>query len=165
MSMTGFVHEVAWGEFEKLAPADRQAESAYIKVKFLVPFRWRRSGREFRVASVEATCFVVRTESWVVQDRQTDELLVHEQGHYDITTLGMREAANLAMEATARSERQIKRRVKAIIDAVDAKVDAANARYDIRTEHSRDPADQRLWLGSIRRAKEDENGTVDDLPE
>ena len=105
-----------------------------------------------------------RSQSWVVRGGQNADLLRHQQGHFDITALGMREEANRVSALTGRSGRDITRQVDAIRREINRKIAAANRRYDTRTNHSDSRTAQQRWSASIRSAKLRPDGNIDNLP-
>ena len=94
MAITGFRHAVTWRQFRPVrARPGRAAEDAFIKAKKNVSYDYAGSGRSYRVTAVRARIWVQSSECWVVEGTETAYLLRHEQGHFDITALGMREEA------------------------------------------------------------------------
>ena len=165
MSMTGFDHEVAWREFQEVGTRPGgESEDAYIKADKNVDYDFSGTGTNWRVTDVRATIEVNQVESWVVQGEETDELLEHEQGHFDITALGMREEANRTSSLTGSSATDINSKYEQIREEINRKIDDANRRYDTRTEHGNNEPAQRRWLRSIHAAKARDDGTLDDLP-
>jgi len=165
VTMTGFDHEVAWREFQRREsrPAG-ESEDAYIEADKNVDYDFSGSGSNWQVTDVRATIEVDQVESWVVQGKETDELLEHEQGHFDITALGMREEANRTAALTGTSGSDIDSQYAQIRLEINRKIAQANARYDTRTDHSNNKPAQRRWLRSIQAAKSRNDGTIDDLP-
>lgn len=165
MTMTGFSHAVRWREFRAVRSRQgRISEDAFIKARKRVSYDFSGSRGSYRVTGVRAGIVVNRSQSWVVRGGQNADLLRHEQGHFDITALGMREEANRVSALTGRSGRDITRQVDAIRREINRKIAAANRRYDTRTNHSDNRTAQRTWLASIRRAKSRPEGTIDSLP-
>lgn len=165
MTMTGFNHSVTWREFRSVRSRQgRVSEDAFIKARKRVSFDFSGTRGSYSVTGVRATVVVNRSQSWVVRGGQNADLLSHEQGHFDITALGMREEANRVSTLTGRNGRDITRQVAAIRREINRKIAAANRRYDARTNHSQNRAAQRTWLASIRRAKSRPEGTIDNLP-
>jgi hypothetical protein len=165
MTMTGFNHSVTWREFRTVRSRQgRVAEDAFIKARKWVTYDYSGSRGNYRVTGVRAGIVVNRSRSWVVRGAQTAELLRHEQGHFDITALGMREEANRIGALTGRNGRDLTRQANTIRREINRKIASANRRYDARTNHSANTAAQRTWLASIRRAKSRADGTIDSLP-
>lgn len=165
MTLTGFNQPVSWQNFRTVRSRPGTIpEDAFVKAKKVVSYSFSGSGRSYSVTTVNARIWVMRSESWVVQGAQNADLLKHEQGHYDITALGMREEASRVAEVTGRNGADISRQVNAIRTAINRKIAAANRRYDARTEHSRNRSAQQRWDASLRTAKASATGTIDDLP-
>jgi len=165
MAMTGFNHSVAWGEFRKVTtrPA-RVSEDAYIKSNKRVNYTWTSSGDTYTIDTVTGTVAVSRAESWVVQGRETTVLLAHEQGHFDITALGMREEHDRFASLTGTSGADLDRQCTAIRADVNARIAATDIRYDAQTSHSTNAPAQTRWQTAIRTAKGRPGGTIADLP-
>jgi len=168
VELIGFDHEVKWNEFEPKSPKVKPAEAAYIYAKFQVRYGYSyQDGGEGKhwVTWVRATA-TVEPESWVIQGMKDDELLRHEQGHFDIVALAMREAANLTSAITGTSADDLEAQKTAITEKFEKKMKAVSTRYDAQTDHSRKEAAQRRWLRSIRKAKKKKKkGTLSDLPD
>ncbi len=165
MTMTGFNHSVTWREFRTVPTRQgRVSEDAYIKANKRVSYDFSGSGRSYRVTGVTAEIVVNRSQSWVVRGGQNADLLRHEQGHFDITALGMREEANRIAALTGRNGRDLTRQANAIRREINRKIAAANRRYDARTNHSSNRAAQQRWSASIRNAKSRPDGTINSLP-
>lgn len=164
MAMTGFNHSVTWGEFRTVGSRPSGSEDAYIKADKSVTYSYSTSGSGASVTSVNGSIRVNRAESWKVRGRESSSLLKHEQGHFDITALGMREEYDRTASLTGSSPGDLRTQYEAINRDVNTKVAAANRRYDRQTDHSRNAAAQRRWNTAIANAKRSSTGTVDDLP-
>jgi len=116
------------------------------------------------VTWVQATA-TVEPESWVIRGQEDDELLRHEQGHFDIVALSMREAAYLTSKLKGNSAGDLEKQKTAITAKFEKSMQAVSARYDEQTDHSRKAAAQRRWLRSIRKAKKKATGRLSDLPD
>ena len=166
VTMTGFEYEVSWGDFSRVAERPNQVdEDAQVRARTRVNYDSEGGGGNWRVTEARGNVAVNQADSWVVQGRETDALLRHEQGHFDITALGAREEENLVGAITGNSQNNIEAQRVQIRQQVQARVNNANVRYDTRTDHSQNAAAQQRWLRSIRAAKDSDAGTVDDLPD
>ena len=105
-----------------------------------------------------------RGQSWVVQGHATARLLKHEQGHFDVSALGMREEHDRTRSLTGTSASDLESKYEVIRTEVNGKIRTANRRYDTQTRHSLDTAAQNRWNASIAAAKSSSTGTIDDLP-
>ena len=165
MTMTGFNHSVTWREFRTVpSRRGRVSEDAFIKARKRVTYEFSGPRGNYRVTAVRAGIVVDRSRSWVVRGGQNADLLRHEQGHFDITALGMREEANRIGALAGRNGRNIKRQADTIRREINRKIAAANRRYDARTNHSRNTTAQQRWSANIRSAKLRPDGTLDNLP-
>jgi predicted secreted Zn-dependent protease len=108
---------------------------------------------------------VDRANSWVVEGYQGDSLLRHEQGHYDIMALGARELYNRVLELTASRCPEINTQDRQLQQQIQAQVDAANIRYDTRTNHGNTASVQQNWEPRIHAIKQNPTGIIMDLPQ
>ncbi len=167
VKLVGFDHKVRWSEFEPRSSTAKPTEAAYIFAKFQVRYGYAYNDDEegkHWVTWVQATA-TVEPESWVIRGQEDDELLRHEQGHFDIVALSMREAAYLTSKLKGNSAGDLEKQKTAITAKFEKSMQAVSARYDEQTDHSRKAAAQRRWLRSIRKAKKKATGRLSDLPD
>lgn len=164
MSMTGFDHAVAWREFRTLASRPSGDEDAFIRAHKRVTYAYSGSGDSYSMTGVRGSIRVSRSESWVVRGHQTPHLLRHEQGHFDITAIALREEHDRTSTLTGSSAGDLSSQYQAIRAEINTKLAAVNKRYDTQTGHSTDEGAQRRWLAAIASTKRDAHGTLDDLP-
>lgn len=165
VTMTGFDHQVAWREFSRVAQRPNQTEEwAEVVAHTNVQYDFVEDDEGWRVTGARGTVSVNEAASWVVQGKETAALLRHEQGHFDITALGVREEANLVNAITGTSASNIQTQRDEVRQQIQTKINDANDRYDTRTDHSQNAAAQSRWLRSISAAKNKDAGTIDDLP-
>jgi predicted secreted Zn-dependent protease len=167
MPLTGFSHNLQWSEFRVVnqRPAN-VSEDAEIIIASRPQYSFRAPpNQNCRVTTVNTNISVNRSGSWVVKGQKSDRLLKHELGHYDITALGAREVHNRVSDITAEKCRpDIDNEARRIQREVQDKINNANLRYDRQTNHSENSTNQTRWDNSIRSAKQNANGTLDDLP-
>lgn len=163
MALTGFNHQVQWSEFRTVPrrPAG-VAEDAQIDTRAQgFQFRTRqRPGEPCRIDGLNAGVVVNRAHSWVVRGRDNAQLLAHEQGHFDITALGVREIYNRMEGLEAEQCPDINRLVSAIQQEVQARVTQADAAYDRETDHGNNAGAQQRWTQRIRQLKTQPSGTL-----
>jgi predicted secreted Zn-dependent protease len=167
MGLTGFDHSVRWDEFTtRTSRPEGVDEDAQIRTRTVSGgFRSHQPhGEECRVVSVDIGLSVDRTQTWVIDGRQSDALLKHEQGHYDIVALGTRELYNRVLQLTAPRCSDINTRVQQLQREIQAAIDAADDRYDSRTDHGNNAVVQQTWDTRLRAAKQSATGTLADLP-
>lgn len=82
--------------------------------------------------------------SWVKKDKDTDELLVHEQKHFDLGILCMKEI--LAKYKTTKfSKRNYDLQLKNIFNEAMSRCNALQIKYDNQTNHSINVEQQQKW--------------------
>lgn len=82
--------------------------------------------------------------SWVKAGRQTDELLAHEQGHFDAGILCMRECISLC-EGKKFSKKNFNKELQTIFDRTFKKYTDLGKQYDDETDHSKNKEQQLKW--------------------
>src|SRR4051794_21539259 len=104
MPLNNFTYSVTWMDFtaQPSRPTGAQ-EDAYIKVRYNYTYQTGRNGNAITISSADVNITVVVSDSWVVSNQMTNDLLSHEQGHYDITALGARELYNALLQLSAPS--------------------------------------------------------------
>lgn len=152
-TLSGWPREISWSEFREVQSRPTgENEDATISTNLQQPEQVNvaRSSGRFRLDSYEAVLSVVESESWVVTSAKSDELLAHEQGHYDITGLVARDMIRDLRALRAASTAALQRDVQAIIRRADALADRLTALYDQQTNHGRDRARQARWDQLLR---------------
>jgi hypothetical protein len=99
-----------------------------------------------------------RTQTLVVKTaNKTDDLLKHEQGHYDITVLTIRALAKELEQMTAGSPPALGRQLNAAMNKHQQRADMLEKRYDTDTKGSRDEDKQKSWNDAIDAAMRGSN--------
>lgn len=89
--------------------------------------------------------------SWVKPGKQTDELLKHEQGHFDAGLLCLNET--LKALASARFTRTgYKEEIQKLVKSTLQKYKDMNQRYDEETRHSQNKEEQKKWNAFFQNA-------------
>lgn len=167
MPLTGFDHNVQWHEFRELEQRPvNTSEDAEIQIDYrpLYDYSVPPNGR-CSVAHVNTNISVNTGGSWVVKDKKVDDLLKHEQGHFDIAALGAREIHQRISSLVVDDCSQISIEYNRISQEVQRLIDQTNIRYDLQTNHSRNTVVQTTWDNSIRSAKQSPTGTLSNLPQ
>lgn len=143
---------LTWGDFATVAHLSNH-EDAHVNPVFELQNRpLRRVGRDYALA--ETFEVRVRPLARVRQGAsQTDDLLAHEQGHYDIGIVAARALSRDLAALRASSPR-------ALVHAADTawtlhtqtRLGAIQQAYDTDTNHSRDAQAQQRWAELIRAA-------------
>lgn len=82
--------------------------------------------------------------TWAKEDKMTDELLVHEQGHFNIGILCVKEIMAKFQE-TKFTKVDYNVKIQKIINEASKKFTAMGATYDEETEHSKNIDQQKKW--------------------
>ncbi|MEO6917314.1 MAG: DUF922 domain-containing protein [Chitinophagaceae bacterium] len=166
MPVTGFTTEITWSKFKKLKtrPANSDADG-YTVARSQTRYSFARGeGGAIVIKTMNIAISMDTTQSWVVESKMTDELLQHEQGHFDITALGVREINLGALRLKEKTTRELEESIKDLNDTLQGKIDATNIRYDEQTKHSQAKTQQEKWDKAIAAEKRKAEGSVDNLP-
>ncbi len=148
VQMAGWPRSISWDEFTELgARPPGETEDAQIHSEVDQPSQVSvvREGGAFRVSSLTVEIRVVRDDNWVVTSQKSDDLLSHEQGHYDLTGLLGRDMGNEIVAARGRSTADLQAKVTQIIQTYRQRAKTWTDRYDTETDHSRNRAAQKRW--------------------
>ncbi len=104
----------------------------------------------YRMGGYAVQVRFLRENSWVVDGRQTPELLAHEQGHFDIIGLSGRDMVNDLSALKVESVENLQREVKRIIDHYQAFKGELSLVYDQQTDHSHNRETQKRWEARIQ---------------
>lgn len=83
-------------------------------------------------------------KSWVKKDMMTDALLEHEQGHFNIGLMCVREFLSI-LKSTKFIKAQYSTRLKQIFQGVSDKYQQMQKQYDAETNHSMNRTAQEKW--------------------
>ncbi len=83
-------------------------------------------------------------KSWCIQHKTTDELLKHEQGHFDIAILCMKEFMSIYRQTTFRRN-NVDQQMQKIFSDMMNKYHQLGIDYDRETEHSHNTEAQKHW--------------------
>ena len=123
-------------------------EEAQTSSEIILPNRLspRKVDGQFRLGDFTMTVGIKAHETVVVRTaNKTDDLLDHEQGHFDLLVLVARaEKADLE-KVTASSLGELQEAVSAIQSTHDTRAQELDAKYDEQTDHSRNQSQQRRW--------------------
>jgi hypothetical protein len=141
-------NRLTWGDFAAAPPDDARhdAETA----TGITQSRWT-CDRGW-LAVVGARAYFNRTASFVLADKADDELLQHEQGHFDLTELYARQLRERirAIRCANLEPAAMQAAVDVAVRDVDLGFMAESERYDRETEHGRDRASQQEWNQHLR---------------
>ena len=175
MAMTGFAYTVVWRDFTARVPSSAGAgAAAFVSTSFAIntPWNYVSNGgvRVYKIVSVACSVSLNRARMWARTTGRTDALLRHEQGHFDISALLIRQADQ---EMTALlpnrydSEEEINDAMSAVRTPLlnliaqlqsSATVDGS---YDVSTNHGLDTGTQSQWNRAFTACRGDASGRLE----
>ncbi len=93
MAMTGFAYRLTWADFAGRVPTSADADTAaFVSTTFAAQAPWTFDGnvgsRVYRITSVATSVSLNRSRMWArTGAARTPAMLVHEQGHFEISAL------------------------------------------------------------------------------
>lgn len=104
----------------------------------------------FKRSSVRIIVRMDKANSWVVKSARTDELLQHEQGHYNISALAGRDMERELLSLRTTSVEELESERDKFINGLDDLKDEVSAEYDDDfkswgTNHGKRSLQQRQW--------------------
>lgn len=161
---------LTWGDFQGAVPAGAAPErvatsNTSLSWSYAYDVEWSRGNCVFRIQSIESSAGFHPEGSWSRPDHRTPAVLVHEQGHFDLTRLHHLEfvARTRGLVGKSRpcrgdSERRARRDVEdQIASLAGAEYEAVwrehlreQERYDDETRHGIDIEAQAQWTRRIR---------------
>jgi hypothetical protein len=97
-----------------------------------------------RVKNFDAKLQLDKEKSWVKKGRETDELLVHEQGHFNVGILCVREMV-ATMNAKRFPREGLQAAIQSTFNEVLQKYKAMGQQYDSETQHGNNKEVQEQW--------------------
>jgi hypothetical protein len=101
-------------------------------------------GDSLVVTGFEMTLLLDPENSWAKKDKTTDELLVHEQGHFNIGLLYMKELLQ-KIPAMSFSKLHYQQEIQTVLNELSKKYSDMGIQYDAETEHSKNKEAQAKW--------------------
>jgi Bacterial protein of unknown function (DUF922) len=166
MAVNKFNYSVSWSDFKELSSRPQGVkEDAQIHPEMAFRnFQVGKDGNAVIIKDVEIDIELVASDCWVVRTAKSNDLLKHEQGHFDILAICARElyAALLAIRAT--STRDLQKQLDKEKNRLGKQVKIDDARYDTKTNHGLNQAVQQAWDQKIDSIKKNKHGSLNDLP-
>jgi len=135
--------KIKWSDFRE--KVDSSAYDAY--TKWMVDFKL--NGVRFKqdstiVANYEVILTYDPQKSWVRKGSQTNYLLLHEQGHFNLGILCMNEMLQ-GFKDTSFKQAGLQKAIQNFVTAIIEKYDALNLQYDEQTNHGNNKTEQEKW--------------------
>ncbi|MEO1434954.1 MAG: DUF922 domain-containing protein [Bacteroidota bacterium] len=108
---------------------------------------YRLSYRGWGYPRVDVFCQFIKSQSWVRRDAMTDDILKHEQKHFDLAEVYARKMRKAVREADLRDYpgRYIERRVEEIYQDIWNECSDMQDQYDHETRHGLEEEEQAIW--------------------
>ncbi|MCW3078027.1 MAG: hypothetical protein JWO32_2636 [Bacteroidetes bacterium] len=107
------------------------------------------SSKDKSTATVKIEAVFFRHKSWKNKDWLSDEILAHEQKHFDIVELYARKLRKALKENKFRSYSELENKLQALYDQFDDEMDLYQDKYDEETDGSMKGTQQRAWQKKI----------------
>ena len=98
-------------------------------------------GEQVSIGTFELTLELDPNRSWARTDKITDELLVHEQGHFNIGILCMREILSVVKKSSF-TKSDYANEIQKLFNDILRKYNEMSVQYDSETEHFRNREQQ-----------------------
>lgn len=174
MSLSGFVVQLSWRDFPAGVPANASPDmGAFVSSAFKASTPWSYVGNPpnevYTIGSVTCTISLNRTKMWARTSARTASLLQHEQGHFEITALLVRQmdrelSALLTQSYSGQSD--LENAVAAIRDPLAQVIAdlqstaAADGTYDVSTNHGLDAGNQAKWTRAFQNCRTSATGEL-----
>lgn len=134
MPLQNFNHLISWSDFisRQSRPsgvnedAQIHPEMSYSNVKL------GKKGNAVIIIELDVNLQLVKSDCWVVENKKSDLLLKHEQGHFDILALSARNFYNSMKGLSAPSTHELQSMVTKLQEDTQRNVARVDARYDAK---------------------------------
>lgn len=114
-----------------------------------VYYQYRVIAIHFDTVKIELNVWhVLKADSWVEKDKESDELLHHEQGHFN-TAIILEGQFKKAIDTTTLLISNYAQKIDSTFNAVLKSISVLNAEYDKETDHMWNKEAQQLWDDKI----------------
>lgn len=140
------VRKLSWDDFRGVPEADTDAAATTVSAVSYSFQGYVNDGALIYEYDVKALFFPEK--SWVRPGLQDEELLLHEQLHFDITAWyasRLRKAFD-----TISPSRDPEQEVRKVYRSIQEELDSVQLRYDRETDFSRNTKEQLLWHSRIK---------------
>jgi hypothetical protein len=166
MSLSGFNHSIHWSEFQIVdqRPAGAVKEAEIFLITNIIWQTATQQSGDCRVVGIKASVGVDQGKSWVLQGKKGVYLRHHEQGHFDIVAIGMREMYNKIMALSKTRCEDINQEAHRIQQETQQLIDTTRLRYNSQTNNGGNRSVQNAWEAQIKSVKLRSDGALADLP-
>ena len=136
--------KLAWSDFTGNVDLN---SAFYAYTYYTIRYRFddiRVFGESVTIGKFEVVVELDPNRTWAKTDKVSDELLLHEQGHFDIGILCMREILAI-YNRTSFSRSNFSSEIQSIVNDALKKYNEMGVQYDQETEHCRNKDQQKKW--------------------
>jgi Bacterial protein of unknown function (DUF922) len=101
-------------------------------------------GDSISIGKFEVILELDPVKSWANRSKVTDDLLTHEQGHFDISIVCVREIMEVYKQ-TRFTRANINATLENMVNTIRTKYDGIQLKYDSETDHSKNKEQQAKW--------------------
>jgi hypothetical protein len=150
MAIMGWPSNVSWAKFRKLSARPSGAKvDAHIEGYWENPpgklFKPTKGPDGWRLENINIAVRLKNSQTWVVNGKEGADLLKHEQGHWNLLGLIVRELHAKLEALRAPTASGLGPLANRATRHAQAKADKVNRRYDKETNHSLNKANQLKW--------------------
>lgn len=152
VTIDGWPRQLIWEVFTECPgrpPGEKEVAQIHSEARAPKKVTFYRVDGLLRVTRLRLALRTIAVDTLVVGPLEADELLKHEQGHYDIT--GLLAGENFA--AKGHRARNLQVHIDRILKKYRHLADTLTKWYGRQTEHSRNWSAQKRWDDQIRNAK------------
>ena len=139
---------LSWTNFQA-APDPKSPFSANTSsgISYYWSMKGSAAGKEYQY---EVTSYFLPKESWVKGGGASENLLAHEQLHFDITELHARKLRKALVEFDFDNARNLKAELQALYTNIEKERALMQRDFDVETKHSMYEAAQLKWQRTIK---------------
>ena len=154
MNPANFTYSIAWTDFTEKDTSPSPPREAFTTADAKTPSSIKFTKDSNSKFIVDPSKFNVSltmnvTNSWVVNGKQTNALLNHEQGHYNLTALSARDMLNDMLALTADTPAELGKALSTVQTNLQAELKSMNKMYDedpnCGTDHGNKAGKQAQW--------------------
>ena len=175
MALSGFSYNMTWRDFTGRVPGGAASGTlAFVATTFTFNAPWSFAAKNgvsiYKIDSVSASISLNRSRMWARATGRTDALLRHEQGHYDITALLVRQGYQELTDLLPNrydSEDEVTAAIGAVqtpvVDLIAQLQSSANGdgRYDVSTNHGLNSGTQAQWNSAFTTCRAAPSGRLE----
>jgi hypothetical protein len=153
MAISGWPSNVRWNQFRTLQSRPTgETTDAHIEGEYANPpgkqFQPKQGKDGWRLENVNFVMKLTPSKTWYVRGKETKEMLKHEQGHWDILGLLVRELQTDIESIRTKAPADLAGSVQTVQARIDKKsklIGGKTGRYDRETDHHRNRTRQATW--------------------